>query len=135
MLDILKKLRPAVKCYIAAQPVPYRTTVAEPSFATLTDKESGVNSFPLGLEQHQCTRFEMAHFAKEAKELGVNYIGICCGGSPYQVREMAEALGRVVPSSRYTADLSKHGMLGSSDVVKKHQVEFANEWRVNSKAA
>jgi len=135
MLPILKQLRASVKCHIAAQPVPYRTTTSEPSFAVLTDKETGVNLFPLGLEQHQCTRFEMAEFAKAAKELGVNYIGICCGGAPFHVREMAEALGRVVPSSRYTADLSKHGMLGSSDVVKKHQHEFSNVWRVGNKTA
>jgi len=120
MLPLLKRLRSSVKCFIAAQPVPYRTTPEEPSFVALTDKQSGVNLFPLGLEQHQCTRFEMAHFAKEAEALGVNYVGVCCGGAPYQVREMAEALGRIVPSSQYTADLSKHGMLGNSDVVKKH---------------
>jgi betaine-homocysteine S-methyltransferase len=77
----------------------------------------------------------MGQFAKDAKELGVDYIGVCCGGAPYQVREMAEALGRTVPSSRYTADLSKHGMLGSSDVVKKHQVAFSNQWRITNKNA
>ncbi|KAI6174973.1 Homocysteine methyltransferase [Aphelenchoides bicaudatus] len=135
MLNWLKKLRSSVKCYIASQPVPYRTTPKESSFVALTDKETGANLFPLGLEQHQCTRFEMGAFAKEAKELGINYIGVCCGGAPYQVREMAESLGRTVPSSRYTADLSQHGMLGNDNTVKKHQAEFAARWRVGNKSA
>ncbi|KAI6218953.1 Homocysteine methyltransferase [Aphelenchoides besseyi] len=134
MIPLLKRLRAAVKCKIAAQPVPYRTTDKESSFVRLTDKTSGVNLFPLGLEQHLCTRFEMAEFAKHAKDLGVDYIGVCCGGAPYQVREMAEALGRVVPSSRYTADLSQHGMLGSDTVVKKHQNAFSNQWKVENRS-
>ncbi|KAI6179857.1 Homocysteine methyltransferase [Aphelenchoides besseyi] len=134
MIPLLKRLRAAVKIHIAAQPVPYRTTDKESSFVRLTDKTSGVNLFPLGLEQHLCTRFEMAEFAKHAKDLGVNYIGVCCGGAPYQVREMAEALGRVVPSSRYTADLSQHGMLGADTVVKKHQNAFSNQWKVENRS-
>ncbi|KAI6218639.1 Homocysteine methyltransferase [Aphelenchoides fujianensis] len=134
MLPLLQKLRAAVRCPIAAQPVPYRTTEKESSFVRLTDKCTGANLFPLGLEQHLCTRFEMAAFARNAKELGVDYIGVCCGGAPYQVREMAEALGRVVPSSRYTADLKQHGMLGSEEVVKKHHSTFANQWKLENRS-
>jgi len=135
MIPLLKELRKSVKCPIAAQPVPYRTSSSCRSFVGLTDKETGSNLFPLGLEQHLCTRFEMADFARQAKEAGVNYIGICCGGAPYQVREMAEALGRTAPSSRYTADLSQHGMLGGDNVVKKHQKEFSQQWRKENQEA
>jgi betaine-homocysteine S-methyltransferase len=54
----------------------------------------------------------MAEFATAARDLGVGYIGICCGGAPHHVRAMAEALGRTVPASRYSPDLSLHPILG-----------------------
>ncbi|KAI6174972.1 Homocysteine methyltransferase [Aphelenchoides bicaudatus] len=127
MLPLLRKLRPAVKCHIAAQPVPYRTTDACPTFTSLKD-EQGKHYFPLRLDTQLVSRFEMAAFAKEAQELGVNYIGVCCGCCPVQIRQMAEVLGRTVPSSRYTVDMSQHGILGTA-AVKEHQKKFKHEWQ------
>ena len=57
-------------------------------------------------------RFEMADFAVAARDLGVNFIGICCGGAPHHVRSMAEALGRTVPASRYSPEMEQHPILG-----------------------
>src|SRR2546428_1548556 len=110
MLPIIKRLRATVPEYIAAQPVPYRTTPAMPTFETLRAEDSG-RAFPLALEPFLCTRFDMADFARQAKEVGVNYIGICCGGSPHYVRAMAEALGRTVPASRYSPARELHSLL------------------------
>ncbi|KAI6217680.1 Homocysteine methyltransferase [Aphelenchoides fujianensis] len=104
MLPYLKKLRSAVKCHIAAQPVPYRTTDCCPTFTSLKD-DQGKHLFPLRLDTKLLDRFEMADFAREAKEIGVNYIGVCCGCVPVQIRQMAEELGRTVPASRFTADM------------------------------
>jgi betaine-homocysteine S-methyltransferase len=98
MLPLLAAIRAAVDIPIAAQPVPYRTTQATPAFEAL--EADGRHLFPLELEPHLCTRFEMADFARQAEALGVNYIGICCGGAPHHVRAMAEALGRETPASR-----------------------------------
>jgi len=128
MMPLLKRLRPAVKCFVAAQPVPYATTPDRQVFHFLQDRK-GQRAFPLALERHLHSRFEMAEFAKEAKELGVDYIGICCGGAPYHVREMAEALGRKVPASRYTADMSLHGTLGNEKVVRKAETKFLEQWK------
>lgn len=128
MLPLLRKLRPAVKCHIAAQPVPYRTTDECPTFTSLKD-ESGKHYFPLRLDTQLVSRFEMAAFAKEAAEIGINYIGVCCGCCPVQIREMAETLGRTVPSSRFTADMSLHGILGGDSVVKKHQKAYKTQWQ------
>src|SRR5450755_299089 len=92
MLPLLARIRAAVSCAVAAQPVPYRTTEAMPTMQALrTDDVDRV--FPLALEPFSCTRFEMATFAAAARDLGVNYVGICCGGAPHHVRAMAEALG------------------------------------------
>jgi methionine synthase I (cobalamin-dependent) len=111
LLPLLERVRAAVSCPVAAQPVPYRTTPEQPTFQSLRDPGGG-RAFPLALDPFTCTRFEMADFATAARDLGVGYIGICCGGAPHHVRAMAEALGRTVPSSRYSPDLSLHPILG-----------------------
>jgi betaine-homocysteine S-methyltransferase len=111
MLPLLEAIRSAVDVAVAAQPVPYRTTEAIPSFELLTDDE-GRRLFPLELEPRQCTRYEMADFAGRARDIGVDYIGICCGGGPHHVRAMAEALGRETPASRYSPALELHPVLG-----------------------
>jgi betaine-homocysteine S-methyltransferase len=111
MLPILERVRAAVGCHVGAQPVPYRTTPAQPTFQSLKDA-GGARVFPLALDPFLCTRTEMAGFAASARELGVNYIGVCCGGAPHQVRAMAERLGRTVPASRYSPEMAQHPILG-----------------------
>ncbi|MEK7571907.1 MAG: homocysteine S-methyltransferase family protein [Patescibacteria group bacterium] len=127
MLPLLKKLRKNVNCYIAAQPVPYHTTSALPAFQFLKYKKK--NAYPIEIDRFLCTRSEMATFAKQAKDLGVNYIGICCGAAPHHVRAMAEALDRDVPASRYSPDMSQHGLLGSDKVVGKHEKKHLRKWK------
>jgi len=111
MLPLLERVRDAVDCHVAAQPVPYRTTPAQPTFQSLKDA-GGARGFPIALDPFLCTRFEMADFAASARELGVGYIGVCCGGAPHHVRAMAERLGRTVPASRYSPDIAHHPILG-----------------------
>jgi betaine-homocysteine S-methyltransferase len=111
ILPVLERVRAAVDCHVAAQPVPYRTTPAQPTFQALRDA-GGARVFPLGLDPFLCTRFEMADFAAAARDIGVGYIGVCCGGAPHQVRAMAERLGRTVPASRYSPDMAQHPILG-----------------------
>ena len=106
MLPLLEEIRAAVDVGVAAQPVPYRTTTT--AFESLA-------GFPIQLEPHQCTRFEMADFARRARDIGVDYIGICCGGGPHHVRAMAEALGRDTPASRYSPAIELHPVLGAAE--------------------
>jgi betaine-homocysteine S-methyltransferase len=68
----------------------------------------------------------MGDFAVSAQDLGVNYIGICCGGAPHHVRAMAERLGRDVPASRYSPDMSLHPVLGEH--VREQAKKFVN-WK------
>jgi betaine-homocysteine S-methyltransferase len=123
MLPLIDRIRGAVDCAVAAQPVPYRTTPDRPTFQSLRDANED-RVFPLALDPFLCTRFEMADFASSARDLGVNYIGVCCGGAPHQVRSMAERLGRTVPASRYSPDLSLHPILG--DNVQEKERRFEN---------
>ena len=68
----------------------------------------------------------MADFAVAARDLGVGYIGICCGGAPHHVRSMAEALGRTVPASRYSPAMELHPVLGEN--VKERDERFTG-WK------
>ena len=112
MLPLLERIRAAVAIPVAAQPVPYRTSPRTPAFESIAT-EDGRHLFPIQLEPFQCTRFEMADFAGRARDIGVDYIGICCGGAPHHVRAMAEALGRDTPASRYSPAIELHPVLGT----------------------
>jgi betaine-homocysteine S-methyltransferase len=125
MLPILERIRSAVDCHVAAQPVPYRTTHEQANFEALKEAD-GTRVFPLALEPFQCNRFEMADFAAAARDLGVGYIGVCCGGAPHYVRAMAERLGRTVPASKYSPDMAQHPILGEN--VVKQADKFVN-WK------
>jgi methionine synthase I (cobalamin-dependent) len=126
MLPILERIRAAVSCHVAAQPVPYRTTPEQPTFVVL-QHEDGSRAFPVALDPFVLTRYEMADFAVAARDLGVAFIGICCGGAPHHVRSMAEALGRTVPASRYSPAMELHPVLGEN--VKERDRRFTG-WGV-----
>ena len=85
--------------------------------------------FPLALEPFGCTRFEMADFARAARDLGVNYVGICCGAGPHHVRAMAEALGREVPAGKYSPALEFHPMYRAAVTAK--DASFADLWNAS----
>jgi methionine synthase I (cobalamin-dependent) len=92
-LPLIKEMRQAVKCYIACQPTAYRTPPGYSDFTSLPE-------FPLGLDPLQLTRAEMANYAIEARDIGVNFIGSCCGSIATHVREMARALGKIPAEER-----------------------------------
>ena len=48
--------------------------------------------FPYAFEPRQITRMEAMKYAREAYDLGVRYIGGCCGFEPYHMRAIAEEL-------------------------------------------
>ena len=74
MLPLIREIRDAVDCHVAALPVPYRTTDAEPSFQSLTDPDCdclpGDRPFPTALDPFLCNRYEIAEFGREAYWLG-----------------------------------------------------------------
>ena len=131
MLPLLRAIRERVTVPGAALPVPYRTNEREPSFQSLRDPAyagvPGGRPFPTALDPFVCTRYEIADFARAAFDLGVRYLGVCCGAGPHHIRSMAEALGRTPPASRYSADLSKHAFLGTDPSLKRENREYATE--------
>jgi betaine-homocysteine S-methyltransferase len=127
MLPHVASIREAVSCHVAALPVPYRTHDEEPTFQSLRDPELESRPFPTALDPFTCTRHELAEFGAEALELGVRYLGVCCGAGPHHIRSLAEAVGRTPPASRYTADMSKHAYLGTDPTLRRENQEFAEQ--------
>ena len=109
-------------------PVPFRTDADYPAFQFLK-RENGESAYTLGLDAHAIDRQTCADFALQAQALGVQFIGLCCGAGPHQVRAIAEALGRSPTASRYTPDFTKHGLLGDDSVVAAHEREFSKQWK------
>jgi betaine-homocysteine S-methyltransferase len=86
-------MRKAVSGYLACQPVAYRTPIEKPDFTSLPE-------FPYALDPLQLTRKEMADYAVQAREMGINFIGACCGTVAMHIREMARVLNKIPEDSR-----------------------------------
>jgi betaine-homocysteine S-methyltransferase len=131
MLPLVRRIRDSVNCHVAALPVPYRTTDAEPSFQSLTDPDCDClpndRPFPTALEPLSCNRYEIAQFGRDAYDMGIRYLGVCCGAAPHLIRSLAEALGRDTPASRYSPDMSRHAFLGTNAQLRAHNQEYAKE--------
>ena len=126
MLPLLGPIAGAVSCPVAALPVPYRTTEAEPSMQALRDPaRGGAQAFPVALDPFTCTRVELSEFATAALALGVRYLGVCCGAAPHHVRAVAEAAGKNPRASRYSPDMTKHSFLGSDPAITRSYREYA----------
>ena len=98
MLPLVKEMRDAVDGYVAIQAVAYATTDDVPFCG-------GLPGFPDGMEPYQVDRFAMADYAQRAKDMGVNYIGGCCGSVAVHIREMARVLGKPVQERKvWSAD-------------------------------
>ncbi len=93
MLPLVREMREAVSGYVAAQPVAYRVPADSPDFTSLPQ-------FPYELDTLQLTRKDFADYTKEALDLGVNYIGACCGAVAEHVRAMAKVMGRLPAEER-----------------------------------
>ncbi len=93
-LPLAAAMREAVPdARIATQPVGYRVTDERPDFTAWPE-------FPFGLERLTLTRADMAEYALAARDLGVGYIGSCCGSVANHVRAMARAIGKLPAEER-----------------------------------
>ena len=64
-----------------------------------------------------------------AYDLGVRYLGVCCGAGPHHVRALAEALGRKPSASRYSPDMSKHYIFGNTKDLRAQHLQYAGQLR------
>ena len=87
-LPYIKEMRAAVSIPLACQPVAYATPPETPFFTALPE-------FPFRLDPLQLTRHAMGQYAAEARAIGVDYVGSCCGSVAAHVRAMARSLGKL----------------------------------------
>ena len=134
MKDYVLEIRKAVKCHVAALPVPYRTNKNHATFFNLPDRDNECGcgaphgrTFPTALDPLYCNRYEIAQFTKELFESGVNYLGVCCGASPALIREVAHSVGLEVPGSKYKENMSNHFMYGNNERIPEHMKEYGNK--------
>jgi betaine-homocysteine S-methyltransferase len=133
MMPYLREARKFLKCHMGALPIPYRTSEEHPTFFNLPD-DNGCNcpsphgrTFPTALDPLYCNRYEIREFGKEAVELGINYLGVCCGATPMHIREIAESAGLKVPASKYREKMENHFMYGTNERTAEHMKAFGKK--------
>ena len=116
--DIVKVVPPEKVC---ALPLGYRTTKEQPTWYDLKDPLFPEN-FPFtdGLNPFLVTEKEIVIFTKRCMELGVKYMGICCGNMGSLTRAMATTMGKEPFLSAY------HDMEKLSKVMK-HKNELRSK--------
>lgn len=92
-LPLMAEVRQAVSCFTGCQPVAYHTPEGHPNFTKM-------DAFPFELSPFQLPRSAMASYALVARDMGINFIGSCCGSVAEHVRAMALALGKIDADSR-----------------------------------
>ena len=133
MLPYLKEIRKAISCHMAALPLPFRTTEENPTFFNLPDNNGCTchaphgRTFPTALDPLYCNRYEMRAFFEEVNKIGIKLLGVCCGATPMHQREVAEAVGLVVPASKYREKMANHFMYGTNERIAKHMQDYGDE--------
>jgi len=108
MIDAVKAA--GLKCHFIAQPLAYHTPDAgRQGFIDLPE-------FPFALEPRICSRWDMHAYARRAHDMGVKYIGGCCGFEPYHTRAIAEELHKEI--GRLPEGSKKHDLWGEG--LKMH---------------
>lgn len=94
-----------VKAHLMIQPIAYLTPdCGHQGFIDLPE-------FPFALEPRVVTRWDIHKYAREAYNMGIRYIGGCCGFEPYHIRAIAEELA---PERGFLPEGSeKHGSWGA----------------------
>jgi len=93
-----------LKRHLIVQPLCFKTPdVNSQGFIDLPE-------FPFALEPRICTRWDMHKYARDAYNLGVRYIGGCCGFEPYHIRAVSEELSK--ERKKTPAGSEKHDMWG-----------------------
>lgn len=121
-LETMKIMKEALekeglKRHLIVQPVGYKTPEClDHSNPAGRTGMTGLAEFPFALESRLLNRFDIQKYAREAYNIGIRYIGACCGMEPYHVRAIAEELakerGKLPPASE------KHGLWG--DALRQH---------------
>jgi len=103
--------------YLSCLPVPYQTNQKCACFQHLKRKD-GKSSYTVDLDEHLVGRYEVEIFGKKCQEIGINFVGLCCGNAPHYTRTLAESYGRVTEASKCSPNLSAHPVFGKKAKLK-----------------
>ena len=101
---------------IAALPVCYQTNKKYPTMQSFGEMDEKY----MILDCHTCTRMDLGKFAFDCKNLGINYIGTCCGGAPHHIRAMAEAVGKKTIASKFSPNLDLHFIFSQQNKTENY---------------
>ncbi|XP_063609165.1 betaine--homocysteine S-methyltransferase 1-like isoform X1 [Penaeus indicus] len=103
---------------------PFLMTQPNGFFSTGTDRYGYLScpEYPLALESRTVTRFDVHKYARAAYDVGVRYIGGCCGFEPYHIRAIAEELAE--ERGKLPASSAKHEPWGAG--IRNSSYEFIN---------
>jgi len=86
MADVFKAA--GIKKHMIIQPLAFHTPDAKrQGFIDLPE-------FPFALEPRICTRWDMHAYARQAYDMGIRFIGGCCGFEPYHIRAISEEMSK-----------------------------------------
>ena len=91
----------------------------------------GRPAFPIDLSAYLNSRQQIEDFSKECWEMGIRYLGLCCGNRAHYTRTMAEAIGRTPPASRYSPDMALHYSRRNFGKNVQQQKWFQEKYLVN----
>ncbi|XP_072045944.1 betaine--homocysteine S-methyltransferase 1-like isoform X2 [Amphiura filiformis] len=111
-----------LKAHLIAQPVGFHTE----EIGTNLSGYAALPDYPFAMETRMINRFDAQKFARKAYELGVRYIGGCCGFEPYHIRAMAEELAQERGKNPPGADMSP-GVDGLKVSVMEYVAARANK--------
>ncbi|KAL4233486.1 hypothetical protein ACF0H5_008167 [Mactra antiquata] len=140
MLPLLKEIRKVCKGPIAALPVPMTTTDECRTMYSLKDPQTGQLMYPENINTFICNRKDVRAFAEEAKAIGVQYIGLCCGNAANLTRELADVYGKNPKAMRYAPDMTQNIMIGEAAeniskegaLVKKYSLGLFSKEELNA---
>ncbi|XP_078381086.1 betaine--homocysteine S-methyltransferase 1-like isoform X1 [Oculina patagonica] len=91
---------------LMVQPVAYKTPDADRRGMVALPES------PFAMECRLMTRWEMHKYARAAYDMGIRYIGGCCGFEPYHIRALAEELSP--ERGKLPAASEQHGLWGEA---------------------
>ncbi|XP_013406704.1 betaine--homocysteine S-methyltransferase 1 [Lingula anatina] len=95
--------------YLMTQPLGYHVPEVDNNVIGYYD----LPEYPYAMEPRLMTRWDCRDYARKAYEIGVRYIGGCCGFEPYHIRELAEELAPERGGKR-PPGADKNGVWGDS---------------------
>ncbi|XP_067936177.1 betaine--homocysteine S-methyltransferase 1-like [Watersipora subatra] len=118
MIPIVRQLRKEIEGPLACLALAYHTTEEHPTWYKLKHHRTGARSFPNDMGAHFLGISDAEWFGQQLKEIGVEYVGFCCGNTGSYTRAVAMQFGRTPPGAKYTSDFDElNSLVGEKETT------------------